>query len=58
MNFDALSGGGQNLERRNVERPVFQNFEIANINIKNDSIILISNFFSSFFRNYLDIQNI
>ena len=27
-------GGGQNLERLNVERPVFQNFEIANIWVK------------------------
>ena len=27
-------GGGQNLERRNVELPVFQNLIIANIKIK------------------------
>ena len=27
-------GGGQNLERRNVKRPAFQNFEITNIKIK------------------------
>ena len=27
-------GGGQTLERRNVERPVFRNFEIAKIKIK------------------------
>ena len=26
-------GGGQNLERRNVEQSIFQNFKIANINI-------------------------
>ena len=30
------SDGGQNLERRNVERPVFRNFGIANIKIKKD----------------------
>ena len=24
-------GGGQNLERRNIKRPIFQNFKIANI---------------------------
>ena len=29
-----IKGGDQNLERRDVERPVFQNFEIANIKIK------------------------
>ena len=26
-------GGGQNLERRNVERPIFRNFKTANIKI-------------------------
>ena len=25
-------GGDQNLEQRNVARPVFRNFEIANVN--------------------------
>ena len=29
-------GRNQNLERRNVERTVFRNFEIANIQIKKD----------------------
>ena len=28
-----FSGGGQNLELRNVERPIFRNFKIANIKI-------------------------
>ena len=28
--------GGQNLERRNVERPVLRNFKIANIKVKKD----------------------
>ena len=29
--------GSQNLERRNLERPIFRNFKIANIKItKND----------------------
>ena len=51
-----LSGGGQNLERRNVERRVFRNFEIANIKISY-SIILFSKFFS-IFSNYLNTQNI
>ena len=28
-----VSGGGQNLERRNVERPIFRNFKITNTKI-------------------------
>ena len=35
-------GGGQNLERRNVERPVFQNFKFTNIKI---TIVLFLNLF-------------
>ena len=31
-------GGGQNLERRNVERPVFRNFKITNSGITKDEI--------------------
>ena len=31
-------GGGQNLERRNVERPIFRNFKITNIEIKKDEL--------------------
>ena len=31
-------GGGQNLERRNVERPIFRNFKIANIKITKDEL--------------------
>ena len=31
-------GGDQNLERRNVVRPVFRNFEIANIKIMKDEL--------------------
>ena len=31
-------GGGQNLERRNVERPTFRNFKIANIKITKDKL--------------------
>ena len=27
-------GGGQNLERRNIQQSVFRNFEIANIKMK------------------------
>ena len=32
-------GGGQNLERRNVERTTFQNFKIAIIKIRKDELI-------------------
>ena len=42
-----FSGGGENLERRNVELPVFRNFEIANIKIKNNE--LFDNFIFDFF---------
>ena len=31
-------GEGQNLERRNVEQPIFRNFEIANIKIMKDEL--------------------
>ena len=30
--------GGQHLERRNVERPIFRNFTITNIKIKKDEL--------------------
>ena len=58
--FVNFSGGGQNLERRNVERPIFQNFKIANIKITNDELIdsFIFEFMFSFFLNYLHTQNI
>ena len=32
------TGGGQNLERRNVERPIFRNFKITNIKITKDQL--------------------
>ena len=32
------TGGGRNLERRNLERPIFQDFKIANIKIKKDKL--------------------
>ena len=32
-------GGCQNLQRRNVERPIFQNFKISNIKITKRIII-------------------
>ena len=44
-------GGGQNLERLNVERPIFPNFEIANIKIKKNEFFL-NNFISNFFFNF------
>ena len=31
--------GDHNLERRNVERPIFRNFEIANIKITKDELL-------------------
>ena len=31
-------GGGQNLERRNVERPIFRNFKITSIKITKDQL--------------------
>ena len=34
-----LLGGGQNLERRNVERPIFRNFKITNIKITKDELL-------------------
>ena len=33
-NLFFLPSGDQNLERRNVEQPVFRNFEIANVKTK------------------------
>ena len=30
--------GGQNLDRRNVERPIFRNFKITNIKITKDEL--------------------
>ena len=42
--FNNFLGGGQNLERRNVEQSIFRNFKITNIKItKEISIILFSN---------------
>ena len=54
------TGGDQNLEQRNVERPVFRNFEISNIKIKKDELFdnFIFELFFSFFGNYLNTQNI
>ena len=41
-----LLGGGQNLERRNLERPIFRNFKIANIKITKNE--LFANFIFEF----------
>ena len=35
-----VPGGGQNLERRNVERPIFRNFKITNIKITKDQLFV------------------
>ena len=52
--------GGRNLERRNVELPIFRTFKITNIKMTKDELfdnfIFECNF--SFFRNHLDTQNI
>ena len=50
-----FSGGGQNLERRNVERPIFRNFKIANIKITKDELFdsFIFEFIFSLLINYL-----
>ena len=48
-------GGGQNLERPNVERQIFRNFEITNIKITKDELFdsFIFEFIFSLFINYL-----
>ena len=48
-------GGGQNLERRNVERPIFQNSKITNIKITKDQLFdsFIFELIFSLFINYL-----
>ena len=38
--FQNFPGGGQNFERRNVERPIFWNLKITNIKITKDEIYL------------------
>ena len=45
--FDAYGGGDQNLERKNVERSIFQNFKIANIKMTKDE--LFESFIVEFF---------
>ena len=58
--WDIFGGGGQNLELWNLERPVFRNFETANIKIKKDEEFdnFIFKLFFSFLRNYLNTWNI
>ena len=55
-----LAGGSQNLKRRNVERPMFRNFKIANTKMTIDRLFdnFIIEFFFSFFINYLNNQHI
>ena len=36
-----VEGGGQNFERLNVERPIFRNFKIANIEITKDELFRV-----------------
>ena len=49
-------GGGQNLERRNVERPIFRNFKIVNIKLTKDELFdnFIFEFDFSFFKKHLN----
>ena len=47
------TGGGQNLERPTVERPIFQNFKVANIKIKKDEFF--DNFIFELFFHFLEI---
>ena len=64
--FDILTtrykfwGGGQNLERRNVDQPIFRNFKISNIKMTENELFdnFILEFNSSFFRNHLNTENI
>ena len=51
--------GGQILERRNVERPIFRNFKIANVKVTKDELFdsFIFTFNFSYFRNPLYTQN-
>ena len=58
--YKKSTGGGQNLERRNVKRLIFRNFKIANIEITNDELFnnFIFEFNFSFFRIHLNSQNI
>ena len=44
------------LERRNVERPVFRNFEIANIKIKKDE--LFDNVIFELFLHFLENEHV
>ena len=55
-----LERGGQNLERRNVERPIFRNLKMANIKITKDELFdnFIFEFNFSFFRSHLNTENI
>ena len=49
------TGGGQNLEGLNVERPIFRNLKITKDELLD---IVVFKFYFSFLRNYLNAQNI
>ena len=53
-------GGGRNLERLNVERPIFRNLKITNFETTKDKLldIVVFKFYFLFFRNYFKTQNI
>ena len=52
-----LTGGVQNLEQQNVERPIFRNFKIANIKTTKDELFdsFIFELIFGFLINYLNI---
>ena len=59
MKINRFLGGDQNLDRRDVERAVFRNFEIANIKIKkHESLDYFIFELFPFLRNSLNTQNI
>ena len=60
VQFFMVAEKPQHLERRNVERPIFRNFKIANIKITKDELFdnFIFEFNFSFFKNHINTQNI
>ena len=60
--FNLNLGGGQPFEQPNVERPIFQNFEIPNIKRTKDELFYFFNFEFIFYLhiclNYLNTKNI
>ena len=55
-----IMGGSEILESRNIKRPIFRKFKIANIKITKDELFdsFIFEFNFPYFRNPLNTQNI